>query len=200
MFIRVIPRSPIEARTPLELLDLMKDDHLGPFGDASYSWKINEFGAVAYAPSERGGRTHARSITQLFEGGEIWGINGSVLAQGKSIHWQFEPIFRKALNKYLSFARSDLGVKAPIRIVVSLAGIKGMGMIFPPPPPGRQYLHPVGGNCVKAEIVFDFSQNKFDVLSDQIDRFFRTVWECCGISRPKQLDEIIAAMNLEAAE
>ena len=166
-FLRVVPVSPVGPYNALQINRMLDNMPLRPFWSPGQSrhWRMgNEWGAVVF---ESGGpeRIAADYIVQVTRAGEIWGIDNFWL-QTRRIDFEaeelkrldfpdmrpqdhvvrfFEDAFALALSEYLRFAKEQLEVTSPVTVIAGFSGIQGFQTYLPPPRPGTETHHRVGG-------------------------------------------------------
>ncbi|MDE0174263.1 MAG: hypothetical protein OYH76_24705 [Defluviicoccus sp.] len=173
-FLRVVPGVPVGPYSALQIHGMLDNTPLTPFWSPGRGqhWRIgNEWGAVVF---ESGGseRVAADYIVQITSQGEIWGIDNFWL-QARRIDFEaeelrrldypdmrpqdhvvrfFEDAFALALSEYLRFAKEQLEVTSPVTVIAGFTGIQGFQTYLPPPRPGAETHHRVGG-AAKPNIV-----------------------------------------------
>jgi len=190
MFLRLIPHQPPQRRTAGELLELIGQVgvNLKSFGNASfYGVQGNEYGTVVVGYIEQNQRTEVYCITQVFEQGEIWGIDRRILrVEQETIPW-FEPKYARALKEYLDFARSRLSVRLPVIVVAGMTGVRGYS-IQPPrnsSPDDWPRSRCVKNNVIKEITVQDVAASPKAILIP----FFDEVFGACQSRRPSWLPQ-----------
>jgi hypothetical protein len=196
-YVRVIPMRPLPRPLPLAALTtlaqrapLLTNQRLG------VSSTHNSHGAIIYEsgsnPSVRDGRLNAS--TQLFENGEVWSINTSLIVKERGgrppgiklpfIAMQpFERTCQAHLATLLAFVKEQLGIDSPWQVEIGLVGIKGLNLIVPP----GEFWGPIR----KTDIIHRAICNSADlnVVGELAGEFFNKIFDATGYARPANLQE-----------
>lgn len=118
-----------------------------------------------------------RRISQLFDSGEIWGIEG---LSDHALEKRFVPlpylvnVFRAMMRNYIDFMRDQLHLAPPVKIVAGVSGVEGFSIADMRFMPSN-----MGGFCPKDEVLFEAILPSFDADTETevITPFFQKVWE-----------------------
>ena len=196
-YVRVIPTRSLPR--PLALATLTTIAQRAPLLTGQrrgVSSTHNSHGAIIYEsgsnPSVRDGRLNAS--TQLFENGEVWSINTSLIVKERGERpagvklpfiavQPFERTCQAHLAALLTFIKDQLGIHSPWQVEIGLVGIKGLNLIVPP---GESW-----GPIRKAEIIHRAICNSADVnvVSLLAVEFFNKVFDATGYARPVNLHD-----------
>ena len=185
-FLRLVPSVPIGPLTPKAVHDLIFSPSYGlpPLGNPTSCWfKANEFGAVVF-DAQAIGQTNASEIAQVFENGEIWGIDAAIFEPDQNGQRGIPSIgieeqFEQALAAFLTFARDHAGLSVPLRLIAGIDGVKGYSIFV------RRGL---AGNVVKDHIVHETLIVTYDEPPHHcLLPFFKLIWEFAGLDRPDDL-------------
>jgi hypothetical protein len=91
----------------------------------------NRFGAIAFEPGNQG---QLLASTQLFQSGEIWAINGTLIIQERGERPETFPIplipyrlferkYFQTLNALLAFSRDQLHIDGPWQVELGCTGL-----------------------------------------------------------------------------
>lgn len=183
VFLRLVPTQATETRTSRQIHGLISSGgHSIPLlGRVSGLWfERNEFGAVAFDASEIG-QTTASSFVQIFEDGEIWAIDSTLLNNDRNgiPSIAIETNLEAALAAYLAFAKSRLNLALPLHLVAGVDQVKGFSIFVD---------HGMAGNIVKPSIVHKGLIEDYDVVPHKILLpLFRKIWDEAGFDRPDNL-------------
>jgi hypothetical protein len=128
----------------------------------------------------------ATCISQVFQSGEIWGLNRALIEPKRTeprsfvIPWPAtEAVYRATLANYLNVARA-LGVQPPIAVVAGLAMVGDAVLIRPPA--RWQSGNPKPARCVEPSILWHGEIGSFDAtVDDLLQEFFQRVWDACHL-------------------
>ena len=158
LFMRVIPDVLVGPYPALAILKMLEGSRLVPFGcQGSVSHSMgNEWGAVTVTSRD----TEAASphhITQVTEHGEIWGIDNYTLQTNGAVPF-IENNYAHALSGFLRFAKEQLGVTSPVKVIAGMSGVRGLRIFLPSPGIGRWWPKPFDvrdgvGSAAKDDIV-----------------------------------------------
>jgi hypothetical protein len=154
----------------------------------------NQYGAIGFEGA--GNTIHA--LVQGFPTGELWGINGHVIASrqvgGQSLViipiLTFEKMFVKALTNYVAVATRALGLTPPFRVTMGVAAVRGAYIAAPGGDLGTgQYLGPIMQDAVThaAELKKSDDAALRAILRD----FFIKVWDAAAADRAAILTDAI---------
>lgn len=107
----------------------------------------NEWGSILF---DYGGATHIHGLTQGFETGELWGVNGVMFQPQKTKHHRtgaeetifalpiitVEKVFARTLRNYVR-VMAELDLKPPFTVVMGLTGLRDAYITMPGGPTGR---------------------------------------------------------------
>jgi hypothetical protein len=180
-FLRVIPQQGLKDMTTGKLLGYIKtyaENRLLPFGQCfNPSELTNEWGAAVFDLRQLGEPT--LKLSQLFESGEIWGIE-SLSDHDKTTRNLTFPntmhSFITGLENYLSFLFNRLKLLPPVKIIAGVSGVKDFSLFYSMHPADKK------GYCPKDEILHEqvltqTSQSAKVVL----EPFFQKIWEEFGL-------------------
>lgn len=182
-FLRIIPSKPMKELSSIEHFEIVKTK-IGPLGRTGGAWTMrNKSGTVVFDAGSRTGDNEIRRFTQIFKNGEIWGVDkfrniseGNYIATG-----YIEEIFTNCLHSYLNFARTNLDLAPPLKIIAGLSGVEGCCLALP-----QQFFDKYGGHCYDDEIIYHTVINSYDIdVTGFLGRFFDKIWESCGMKRPE---------------
>lgn len=184
--------SPLKALPPLkraDAVDLIRQEplRLDPlyYRPTGASFEANEYGALVFDANYDQGTILLGA--QLFLNREIWGFNATLLDpdERKGIPTlAVERTLAAKLPQYLEFARSKLGVAAPVRIEGGASGIRGYAIYMP-----SNYIEREWGPIQDDRISWSGTLVSFDpaevdaALLNIFDAFF----DAGGVRRPTGL-------------
>jgi len=122
-------------------------------------------------------------VTQVFETGEIWGMEKWLLRNTDHDGVPYIPSERlethleEALDQYLHFAKDALHLELPLRFIAGLSGIEGYKMAMD---------HGCFTDVVfKDEVLFEGTVTSFEeAVKDILRPLYASVWDACGRSYP----------------
>jgi hypothetical protein len=128
------------------------------------------------------------SVVALFSTGELWAIDSALLdGHGSREVIPFcEPLLQKALSRYIEVLAA-MGVGFPLRWIAGMRGIRGRPLVYPSTPTAS--AHSVGGGCVTDFVFREGVIENGGQVKHALSPFFDELFEQCGISRPKHLDQ-----------
>lgn len=174
---------------------------LRAFGDAPRQQvEANQYGIVVLGYDGEELPHIAMQLTQVFQSGEIWGLNRSLIEPRMTkpnrtfqIPWpETELRFRQTLEHYLAFAREALELPLPLTLVAGLAMVSQAEFVgektkwFANPPPRT--------HCFKDFIRYQAMIPTWDIAqAPLLDPFFKNILDECdqdssewlGVLRPK---------------
>ena len=174
LYIRLIPDQPVSDLGFKQALDTLRLAGLHPPGiSGSYSavWnERNEYGAIILESIPASDHCIARTLTQLFTTGEMWGINAVALHPDRNPNkviplLRLQRLFENALDSYLSCAFNHLGCVPPLVYELGINNVLG----FPATQLDDPY-EPTRGRCLKDEVILRES------LEDISMRYIRKSW------------------------
>lgn len=167
----------------------------------------NEWGSIIF---DYGGATHVHGLTQGFETGEFWGINGVMFRPQQAQNHRgasqqvfvlpiitFEQVFARALHNYVR-VMGELGLNPPFTVVMGITGLRDSYVTMPGGPTGRgEWAGPV---------LRDQFQQTGQLLSTDdsavdavLRKFFNAVYDLVERDRSEVLtDALIQAHDLVA--
>lgn len=179
-FLRIIPHKKLANMTSAKLLSLLSPNELLPFGrNPSPSIMQNQWGAVVF--EQRGSTDQVSKMTQLFETGELWGIEReSDSSRGLNLlpFPYITQVFTAVLENYLSFIKERLLLEPPYMVIAGVSLIKDyvMGDM-------RLGYEGKGGLCPKIEVIDSSIIGALDSNSSEIlEPFFQKLWEEFGLT------------------
>jgi hypothetical protein len=197
-YLRIMPVSGLTKPIPIVTLSKVASHvpHLGRSVNVAFAQ--NDYGIIRYESDliNQEGPTDLTRSAQLFENGEIWNINASLIVaepNGRPAGLKypflpslpFEQTFFDAVHSIPRFATTELNVPAPWQIEIGLVGVKGVHISMALNGYPEQY-----GPIRKSEIVRRVVVNDGD-SSSGLDRllleFFTDVYDSVGLSRPVDL-------------
>ncbi|MDO8635959.1 MAG: hypothetical protein Q7R34_06905, partial [Dehalococcoidia bacterium] len=195
-FLRIIPTTPAGTWTPFVLENLIKSGGLISMGDkGNTSWILRNTKGAVHVSGQDNGKPDtyikALCLTQVFQNGEIWGIEGYSLGEEVQTARVKTPIryipagfvenlFSKTLQNYLDWVKASLKLKPPLKYIAGLSGIAEYPISID--------SHHIDGYCVDDEVIStgEIADYEVDVTRILIP-FFKNIWECCGVTRPDKL-------------
>ncbi|MEM9211535.1 MAG: hypothetical protein AAGA63_08605 [Pseudomonadota bacterium] len=156
-----------------------------------YDKSINEFGFAVYSTIVTE-ESVVDNITQVFENGEIWGIDAYSLmpegSPGNAPIPHFEKEFEFALNSYRSCLIKNLGVDPPIRFIAGMSGLKKREIELPQTKAGGRTVRAAKGHCVKNEVSYEGELDAETPERQALFPFFQKVYKACGLDPYKHND------------
>ena len=152
--------------------------------DGPSFFRVNQFGAIAFDIASQANGLLSCS-TQIFQNGEIWGINREFIADrsGRLVvpSEAIEQVYRKSLPEYVRFAQEHLRLNYPFRVVGGATGLNGAELAV------RSY----GGSDYVRFLTNSFETSK-TLQSDKdqtsfLISLFQEMWDDCGLRRPIQV-------------
>jgi hypothetical protein len=116
-------------------------------------------------------------------------VNVYALAAGEGIPY-LEQWFMQSLVLYVNFLKDGLGIAPPYRWIAGLEQVKGRRLQLAPPAAGRFNLFPNVGQCVSDNVVAEDIVDPESDIHLALNRFFKLVYDRCGVERPAHLDEV----------
>lgn len=183
-FLRVIPQKGLQSMTTKVIMDHLNNQNLPPLGGNSRDYMPTSRGGVCYELPV--GAKPVKRFTQLFNNGELWGIEqpNNNARENKFIPFGiFVSSLQMGLEAYLGFVRDRLGVEPPLQIIAGLSDVEGF-RIADERFTRRAGFSPFDGLCPKEEIVAaPITIKTYDVsVEDLLGPFFQQVWEEFGLS------------------
>lgn len=171
-FLRMIPAKELGEKSFRELFDHLRRTPLRPFGrNVVPSNMVNGWGAVSFDQRPEG--KPIRSLSQLFNSGEIWGIErgAEYTEAAKALPFPYlVTVFTEWVGEYLHFLREELKVQPPIKLVAGVSGIQGYAIA------DRRYISPAGYSP-RDEILYETVLDRVDVeVSEVLGPFFQKLW------------------------
>ena len=171
LFLRIIPSTPLDPRpTTRALQDLALG--LWPLSRGSdYYSGVNKYGTYNYSDDSG----CIRYLTQLFDTGEIWGINAFSLKRGRFPWADVQSLFSQTLGNYLDFLRKTLRLSPPVAMKAGAANVEGFRV-------GSQ--NGIGGFVVKDHIEYEAVIDDFESESASriLEPFFAHFLDECHLS------------------
>lgn len=208
MFLRLIPNKPLSLiETSKQVLDLITSASLQPMNDGNKSVQYcrNKYGAFSFSIASdltcgNEGEVNlirrlktVRWLSHLFKTGEIWGVDCFTLDPEVKTEYSpeldsgffpgilFEDILIRTLDNYLKFAREELRLSLPLKLIVGATDVQGFKMKENTGFRSYQFK----GNIVKEDLIKEMVIDDCEVSSQSILMpFFKYVWEECGLDRP----------------
>ena len=195
MFLRVVPTVSMEPLTPKQAYDLacrealrLKPfDHIRTTGGEWYD--RNRHGAIAYRTGRHDGDP-IYQLSQILKNRELWGVNTEPDSWWDGEHsFQYlangyEGAFERALGDYLEFARENLKLQLPLRVIAGFTRIEGFKMVAPPGQTFRGF-EKFRGRAVEPELIFEGKVDDWETPPQQILMpFFEQIWHALGLERP----------------
>jgi hypothetical protein len=191
MWLRLMPVSgPGRELRISALRDAVRSFELLPMTVLMHGGTTNTFrpqnGAGAYLTSDP--PQISQSVVAIFSTGELWATDSALIAaQGSREIIPFvEPFYRKALGRYLD-VMAGLGIDGPLRWIAGIRGIRGRPLVYPSTP--NTAALSLGGACATDFVFREGVIESRDQAKNALSPFFDELFEQCGISRPKFLDE-----------
>jgi hypothetical protein len=160
--------------------------NLEPLYGRNPSCLLAEDGFGLYAPT-KSGASETSSVAFVFETGEIWSVDTTLLAfaPDRLMYVEIERRYTTCLEGYSRFFQS-LGVTPPYRWICGFEGVKKRRLAAPPPPnhinigPGPLCL----ADVITAEGTYDIKETPTAALLP----FFELIFQKCAKSRPDYLN------------
>lgn len=191
LFLRVLPRKPVEPLSEAEAQSLVKKGRLSSFceQEGDFYYGRNKLGSVAARVLD----TEIVAFTQLFFNRELWGIDGITLEKCRQVGhsgedfgylpsaYLEESAFTPSLKGYLAFARDCLHLEPPLRFIAGATEIEG-------------YRMAIGGSeFSESEVLHPSITYEGEVLSYADDPqelllpFYNKLWNAVDLERPNSL-------------
>ena len=133
LYLRVIPTKRKKELRNAEIQNLIYGIKLLPlnFGSSDGgSQEMNQYGGMTFSFD---GENKLLTSTQLFSNREIWGIDATMLVNGKSIpSLSYEQVLNNGLRHYLEFAQNYLHLEYPVIIEAGASSVRGFSMAMGP--------------------------------------------------------------------
>lgn len=191
MWLRLMPVSgPSRELRISTMRDAVRSYELLPMMALTHGGTTNTFrpqnGAGVYLTSDP--PQISQSVVAIFSTGELWATDSALIAaQGSREIIPFvEPFYRKALARYLE-VMAGLGVDGPLRWIAGIRGIRGRPLAYPPT--SHTAAPSLGGACATDFVFREGVIQSLGQAKNALSPFFDELFEQCGISRPKSLDD-----------
>ncbi len=186
VYLRVIPKEAMEPLRESEISDLIKTFKVTPLpscmhSDASY--ERNKYGGLTFTFIEEDGSVSLLASTQIFRNRELWGINSTLLSEGKCIPSRdYENVLSVGVCNYVNYAEKLLGYKCPFIVEAGAAGVEGFRMAMSP-----DYFDRYWGPITLPEIrsrheLVDAKQESIDSI---LLKIFEDFFDATGTPRPQ---------------
>ncbi|MBP6946437.1 MAG: hypothetical protein KBB46_04105 [Candidatus Pacebacteria bacterium] len=193
MWLRVMPTSALNKIWSVpELLSILGEGStsLSPFirGRSGYSVLRAEDGVGTFVRAGDNDSV-ALAVALVFETGEIWAINTTLLpyARKKLFQVDIEKNYTNALEEYTAFL-SKLGIEGPYRWIAGMDGTKGRTLSYPPPP-NRGFVGD-GPVCAASQIIVEGVYDpQLQTPFQSLLPFYKKIFEKCGEVRPEYLKQ-----------
>lgn len=148
-------------------------------------YRANSYGGIAFDVESQAEGALSNS-TQVFQNGEIWGINREFIAlRGEGLvvpSVAIEQAYRNSLSSYIRFLDTKLQLSGPYKVIAGATGLAGVTLGV------RSY-----GGSERVPFLAQSLEVTARVLTkvDQIQflvTFFRELWDAAGLSRPEEID------------
>ncbi len=188
--LRLIPRKrPTGPISPRQLSQLV-DPSLGAFWIRGFGGltTLNEYGAIVYEPTTHNSEfNEMRALTQVFQTGEIWGVNAHLLRDRGDFPdalllpaLVFEKTCFDTLHRYINFARDKLGLEPPFEFEGALQGVKGANLWFQ-----YQNVGPIHQESITYRTVLKTTDD--NAINAALLGFFQEVYDQTPYARPSDL-------------
>jgi hypothetical protein len=187
MYLRVIPRRPLERPLALDLLR----KNIGRFSNfAVVTGGVileNDYGVALLSPA--GATSNLDSLSQYFRNGEIWGVNAEILREGDrgTVKWvsslSLEEVFTNTLRQYVEFTQQVSKVALPLKIIAGIEGVKERKLLHDGMPLGQ------AGVMYEDNVTHEAVLNDVSVATQAefLMKFFEKVNDNGGVPRPRGL-------------
>jgi hypothetical protein len=214
VYLRLFSANAIDPPIGLaKMSDLFQSQAIAPMalGKGGLLFR-NRFGPISFDPTARDSSNSASlagGLTQGFDTGELWGINGSIFVPQNPNGLdprlkeprltipilKLERLYVDTLRSYVKFAQSDLVLPAPYTVELGAIGLTGTYFTFPL---ANQRQVPHGpimkDSCLKRQTLNAVSDQAMKVI---LRVFFMELYDLATISRPAILtDEFVTANDL----
>ncbi len=160
--------------------------NLSPFyGDAGFLREEDGFGVYAFKGDDS---SETNSVAFVFETGEIWSIDTTLLSFDGEDRLFFEEIAKRyttCLEKYGHFLQL-LDIVGPYRWIAGLEGVKKRHLVIPAPP---KHMSIGPGPVCRADVITE--EGTYDTKeppASSLRPFFDLIFRKCGTSRPDYLN------------
>lgn len=192
MFLRVMPTVLTEPLTLKQVYDLARRqelrlrpfDHISTTGGERYD--RNRYGAIAYRTGSME-NDPIDELTQILKNRELWGVNtqpGSWWDREHKFQYfgnGYENAFSRALGHYLKFARDNLELPLPLRVIAGFTGVEDFKMFAPS---GLEFrgFEQFRGRAIEPEIIFEGMVEDWETPPQEfLMPFFEQVWHDLGL-------------------
>jgi hypothetical protein len=149
LYLRLIPGLAVSPLMRAEIKDIIYGIKICPLRKnvgSGASWETNRFGGLTFSYEERTDGNNYFTSSQVFTNREIWGIDATLLSNGKYIPSKaFENLYESAVHHYLEVAKNLLNLTTPLIIEAGATGVKNFTMAMP----YDQYWGPIYDNEIK---------------------------------------------------
>jgi hypothetical protein len=167
----------------------------------------NAFGPIIHEPA---GSKEIWALTQGFDTGELWGVNGYIFRPYASTNWRgtdealtiipmiaFEKIYRRVLGNYVRVAASELGLRLPYTVEMGAVGLNDVRLAF-----AGDGTH--GQGRIEGPVMKQSLQRRYSLVAttesamDAVLRdYFSDFYDLVAVSRRDILtDQLVAAHGL----
>ena len=183
--ISAIPPTQVFGRVALQ--EALSASNVGGLDrDSGGFFRVNKFGAIAFDILSNSKGQLANS-TQVFQNGEIWGINREYISETNSDtpyvpSVAIEQAYRRALPTYLDFAQKRLALRYPFKVIRGAVGLTGVQLAV---------RNNYGRDRIPSLIDgFAFSEtlSSEDQQTTFLVKLFQEMWDGCRLRRPAQID------------
>ena len=160
----------------------------------------NQFGAIIHDPF---GDSELWALTQGFDTGELWGLNGQVFRPHSTAEpitvipmIGFEKIYCRVLNNYVRVAISDLQLRLPYTVELGATGLDGIFLAVPGGPLGNgEIIGPIMKNAQQRR--YDLTSTTEGAINAVLRAYFSDFYDLVARTRTETLtDAIVAAHGL----
>jgi hypothetical protein len=194
-YLRLMPMPKLER--PLTLATLSEVVHRAPLLSRQPGGALsgtNAYGAIGFEVGARPGRGRGKlaASTQLFPTGEIWSVNGALVAheRGERPAWiklpflasvVFERVYYDNLRALIAFAQEYLSLSPPWQVECGLVGILGLHVGLSP--------EDIRGPVRKADVTLRRTLKAEDepAMDKLLLEFFNLLHQAMGSVRPAAL-------------
>lgn len=190
VYLRVIPKEAMEPLREPEISDLIKTFKVTPlpscFTHNEASYERNKYGGLTYSYIKEDGNLSLLASTQIFRNRELWGINSTLLYEGKRIPSSaYERVLNVGLHNYVNYAEKLLGYKCPFIVEAGAAGVEDYHMAM-----GPEYHDQYWGPITLPEIClrYELVDTKKESIDSILLKIFEGFFDATGTRRPQDFN------------
>jgi hypothetical protein len=128
------------------------------------------------------------SVAFVFDTGEVWSIDTTLLTSHPGTLPFLEPYYIKALESYARLL-SSLGLKPPFRWIGGVTGVNDRRLQIPPAPGKRLIPGWPGPQCLSDTIVEEGAYDGQQTPASSLLPLFKAIFDKCGTPRPDHLPQ-----------